>query len=58
MLTQYQSALLARVSFKFRSTEDAAQGLLRSFLVGKIPANELLAQANTARYMVSVGLRL
>ena len=54
VLTRYQAALLAHISFKFRATEDAAQDLLQSFVAEKILEKELLAQANAARGRVSV----
>jgi len=49
LLTRYQTALLAHITFKFRAPEDAAQDLLQSFVAEKILENELLAQANPAR---------
>jgi hypothetical protein len=49
LLTRYQTALLAHISFKFRATEDAAQDLLQSFVAEKFLEKELLAQANPAR---------
>ena len=58
LLTRYQPALLAHLGFKFPATEDAAQDLLQSYVAEKILENELLAQANTARYVFSVRLLL
>jgi RNA polymerase sigma-70 factor (ECF subfamily) len=49
LLTRYQAALLAHLSFKFRATQDAAQDLLQSFVVEKILEKELFAHANAAR---------
>jgi RNA polymerase sigma-70 factor (ECF subfamily) len=49
LLTRYQAALLAHLSFKFHATEDAAQDLLQSFVADKILEKELLTQANPAR---------
>ena len=49
LLTRYQAALLAHISFKFRATQDAAQDLLQSFVAEKILENELLERANPAR---------
>src|SRR6185503_7147738 len=49
LLTRYQAALLAHISFKFRASEDAAQDLLQSFVAEKILENKLLTQANPAR---------
>src|SRR5438093_3062527 len=49
LLTRYQAALLAHISFKFRATQDAAQDLLQSFVAEKILERELLALANPAR---------
>ena len=54
LLTRYQAALLARVSFRFRATEDGTQDLLQSFVAKKILGKELLAQANPARGGVAV----
>src|SRR5205814_9587073 len=49
LLTRYQAALLAHISFKFRAPQDAAQDLLQSFVAEKILENELLARANPGR---------